>query len=250
MWIVYVAIFIGITGIIIAVIKIGQNISKQKKEPVICEKAEITKMKSDTRIVTSSGSSTVDSGGYEQTNYHLTFKLKSGKSLTFKVNKKLYLKLNEHQTGMLTYKGYKLIKFEYEGYPIQTKERKALNGTAFFGKKKHTNPTVLFYGEAKSLDVDFYSDQKIKCDQLELNRFIDQLGNEQNDNFFSLENDELTILEVANNGENDVFEIVYMKPDSSVRYIGQVNGINRLKAVIDSYFKKENLIKLYDLTEE
>jgi len=251
MWIVYVAILIGLAGIIIAVIKIGRNISKQKKEPVISEKAEIIKMKSDTRSVTSSGASTVDSGNsYEQTSYHLTFKLKSGKSVTFKVPKKLYLKLSEHQTGMLTYKGYKLIQFEYEGYPINTSERKLLNNTSFFTKKNHTNPTVLFYGEIKDLDVNYHSDQKISCDQIELNRLIDQLSNQSSGNFFSLEDREKNVLEVSNSGANDDYEIVYMTAHSISRFIGLVNGSKLLKKLIDSYFKNENLTDLYGLKEE
>ncbi|MCF7930680.1 MAG: DUF2500 domain-containing protein [Acholeplasmataceae bacterium] len=251
MWIVYIAVLIGLAGVVIAVIKIGKNMSNQRKEPIISEKAEVVKMRSDTRSVTSSGASTVDtSGSYEQTSYHLTFKLKSGKSVTFKVGKKLYLKLSEHQTGMLTFKGYKLIKFEYEGYPINTMERKELNHTAFFTKKKHTNPTVLFYGELKDLDINYHSDQKISCDQLELNRLIDQLSNQSSENFFALEDHEQNILEISNNGKTDDFEIIYMKANSVSRFIGYIKGNILLKKVIDSYFKNENLIDIYGLKEE
>lgn len=162
MWIVYVALFVGVAGVVIASIRIGKNISSPKREPV----------------------------------------------------------------------------------------KKAINADMFFGKKKHTDQTVAFYGEAKDLAVNFHSDQQILCDKLELFRFIDQLWQQTSQNFFALENDGKQILEISNNGKSDDYDLAYLVPNSDVRYIGNIKGTKLLKSVIDSYFNQDDLIELFHLIEE
>lgn len=248
---VYIALGISAIAIFLAIIKIIHNVIKQVKEPTINEKAEIVRTNRETNIVKSGGEATVDTvRGYQKSTYYVTFKLKNKKLVTFKIRKKLFVKLFEHQTGMLTYKGYKLVDFEYEGYPVNTPQRKTMSPTQFFEGKKHTSPVVRFYGEAKELDVDYHSDQAIDCDQMELNKFIDQLIHNESENFFSLESSKGQILEVSNDGINDKFEIVYMQTGSKDRFIGIVDGCETLKSVIDAYFKEENIMENYKLTIE
>jgi len=122
--------------------------------------------------------------------------------------------------------------------------------TAFFQRKRHTSQVVDFYGESKELDVNYYSSEKIQCDQEELNRFIDQILNNQYESFFALENNTGNIIEVSNAGNSDLFDIVYMEKQTDMRFIGEIRGFKELKTLIDAYFKDEEITKKFKLSAE
>ncbi|MFH2117944.1 MAG: DUF2500 family protein [Bacillota bacterium] len=250
-WLVNIAL--GISGIVIilALYAFIRNIIRQLREPRVIEKAEVARTNREITFISSSGTSTIaSSNGYGKSTYFVTFKIESGRLVTFKVKKQFFLSISDHQTGILTYKGYKLLNFDYEGYPINSIQWKSLNISPFFGSKKHNAPVVRFYGEAKELDVNYHSDQAIDCDQTELNRFIDQLINQESDNFFCLQNEKNQILEVSNSGKNEEFELVYMHPTSQDRFLGKVTGAEALKSVIDAYFNELDVIKEFNLSIE
>jgi len=251
MWLVYIALALAIIIMLYVIYSIIKNIIRQTKEPIMSEKAEVSRKNKENKIVKSNGVYTVDtSGGYERANYYVTFKLRSGKLVTFKVKKKFYLQFENHQTGLLTYRGYKLICFDFEGYPVNDKKRKQMNQTAFFGGKRHTSEVVHFYGESKELDVDYHSTEKIECDQEELNRFIKQLVNNKFESFFILENKEGNVLEVSHDGNSELFDIAYMQPKSKERYLGNLTGIEELKLVVKEYFNHQEMIEKFKLTAE
>ncbi|MBN2300392.1 MAG: hypothetical protein JXC31_04295 [Acholeplasmataceae bacterium] len=128
--------------------------------------------------------------------------------------------------------------------------KKTIQSNAFFYQKNHQEPTILFYGEAKELDVNIYSDKKVSVSFEELCRFISQLPKQTLENFFCLENQYQQVLEVSNNGKDDVYELIYFNISSNQRYCLIINGIELLNEIVHQYFIGENINQKYNFTTE
>ena len=250
-WIVYIAAALAVIITLYIVYKIIKGIIRFSKEPLVKENAEVVRMNRELKKIHSGKHATnAKLNEKDKANHYVTFKLDSGKIVTFMVSKKLYCDLEKHQTGLLHYRGFKFIDFSFDHKTFNEIKKNQTEMMTFFGTKKHDSKTVEFYGEAKELDVNYHSNQTIKCDQIELIRFINQLVNQKCESFFVIEDHEGQILEVSNQGDTELFDLVYMNTQNNERYIGDIKGTKSLELVIDSFFKEEELVKKYELKKE
>lgn len=114
MWIVWVVIGGALIGAFAGVVVVIKNRSEQAKLPVERIEATVLATRSEIKLMNQNFTSgTVDSAGaYESKQYFADFKLKGGKKLTFKLQKRDWLKLHEGDKGILVYRGTKWIALE------------------------------------------------------------------------------------------------------------------------------------------
>ena len=184
--VIFLFILLGIVAMVAAMVVVFKNIRANIKIPEETVSATLKGVRSQIKQVNQNYSSeTVDSAGGEVKQYFADFKLKGGKKLTFRINRKKALSYHDGEVGQLTYKGNKFIDFT-----VTEKEKKLPLKDLFFLQEKKTGETVDFYGEAEQLNLSVPSDQRLKCDYSDIKRLTERLLEDQSDWFFLLKSKE------------------------------------------------------------
>ena len=240
--IVIIALVFGLIAIIISVLVIKSNISKQRKAKNERVEATVLRTESNTRMVSSSGASTVDSGsGYEKTEYFIEFKLITGERKRFKVKKKEFLSLHDGDQGYLLWKGYKYLGFEpksqVEGTNFLQKEE-----MYFFQKSSKTGPVFTFYGELTSQKISLFSDNQMEVDESEVKTIWKKMIGNKKDSFIVITNGKQEYLELSFTVSNQKAEVYYTN-DIGRYGIEDVKNIQVLE-IIHQFYISEDLILL------
>jgi hypothetical protein len=115
----------------------------------------------------------------DEKQYIIDLKLRTGKKRSFEVVKKVWLHLHEGDQGILTHKGSELIDFV-------VKKSLYHEHKSFFKNNIKTEPILYFYGEAKELGLNIFSDRKTEIDLQDVAYLIKEIKEDQTDWFFSL----------------------------------------------------------------
>lgn len=200
---VYIAIafvFIGLIAAVIGLLYVKKTRNEQKNAPI--ERAEVTVVGAFTEVKMMNSnftSQTVDrANSYEQKVYSVQFRMKNNKKLTFKLNKKTWLKYHDGDQGILTYQGYKIIDFEPKKLIDITND--------YFGHEQELGKTAWFYGEAQGLRINIPSSQPILCDMRELKSLISALEDDSSDWFFTIKVDDQIEIQFERDGQMNIKE--------------------------------------------
>lgn len=101
-------ILIAFIAIIVALVLMGKNSKTQKNSPELMVQATVL----GTYANEQSAYSVDSSNSNTNSTYYADFLLADNTKMRFKIKKKMFLELHDHDQGTLVYKGNKLIKFE------------------------------------------------------------------------------------------------------------------------------------------
>jgi hypothetical protein len=232
-----VAGVIGFLAAISAIIYIIVIIMRNSKLPIVTGMAEVVRSDANSLVVNADGTTTLDEfRGSANKSFLLSFRLENGQKVTFRVKKELYFHVLEHQTGVLTYQGYKLISFNYEGYPIATKQRKRLSTLAVFSGQADDTTDVVVYGECQALKIEIRSDEAINCTLKEVNDYLQRILNKNYEHFIVLTHRNGNGLEITSTKKDGFVEIVFLVTKEKHRYTITIGNSQEIINLIESFF--------------
>lgn len=193
-----VFVFVGIIAGIIGFLVMRKNQIKQKNTPVESVQVTVGGTHTETKMTNKNfTSSTVDSfNAYEQKGYYVQFRTKNNKKLSFRVNKKEWLSYHDGDQGILTYQGYKIIRFEPK------KATSKYNG--YFDSSVQGKNTCWLYGEAIGLQVYVPSTKPVICNHQDIELFLKDLMDDESDWFFTIKNSLKEEIQIEREGKNMV----------------------------------------------
>ncbi|TNF09893.1 MAG: DUF2500 family protein, partial [Bacillota bacterium] len=176
-----VFIFVGLIAGFIGFLVMRKNQVNQKNSPIEQTAVVVIGNYTESRVLGENFQQTVDTvRGFTDKSYYVRFKTKTRKILSFKVKPKAWYKYHEGDQGILTYQGYKILKFEPKNLGI-----KDIN---YFDRTNKEGVTGWIYGESKGLDISIPSSEAKLFDTKDLELFIKDIKNDESDWFFTIKN--------------------------------------------------------------
>jgi hypothetical protein len=227
---IYLGILIGLISAIFAIYYIMNQKLKLERNLVI-ELAEV-KMKC----------STIEEN---HVTYLITFKFENGVEKTFKVNKKLFFNLEEHQTGRLSYQLNKLIQFDYEDYPIHQMKSEQ----HYFLDKTIEKPKAYVYGINKELGINIELNQRVASDINEVNNYIKAAKKCVSDHFIVILHQNKSTLEIAYSLVKEAFDIRYSYRLETMSFLKTVI-FEEIDNLIQEFFRGADLRERWEFEKE
>jgi len=231
----------AIGAIVVAALVMSKNKQTQNAEPEQYVRAEVIRTDSTTRKVATAGRKY----SYDHTQYFVVFRDDYNKEIELNCSKNIFESLQTGFYGDLVYKGTRFVSFvrmnEHEESRIQTK----LEESYFFEKSTpRTNP-VEFYCDAPSLGIKIAYDSPILLDDDEVIRYVNSMLENNQQNFFGLDNKQ-QVIQFFNEGENDEVLIDIPDVEKNGSYQAIIKGINKTKSIVRAYYRGDDVFSLAD----
>jgi hypothetical protein len=193
-----IVIMISVGAIVLAIVIMNRNRRADSARPIETIPAMFLETTSEHRYLNDQSSKmVVDRSKSGIVEHYVIFKMNTDKKIAFKVKRNIALAYRKGETGHLTFQGSRFIAFVATGKEMLVDEN-------FFSMRKRLPPLVWLYGEAREIGLSIPSDNPFQSDQMDLQKLVKDLEDDDSDWFFVITNRHNDLLQVERKGQDEV----------------------------------------------
>lgn len=249
MLVVYLAlgfVVVAMGAVVVALVVMARKRKAQAALPVVESRVTVLGTYDEIQQTGSSMTGgTVDSAdAWEQKRYFAEFRLEDGAKKRFRVDKKLFLSLHDHDEGTLTFQGEKVLGYKKKAGG-KGKAKTPKEPLFFMKDTARAGKVVKFYADAPSLGVTLESKSAIDVDFEEISAFMDRLADCREETFFVLEDDRGAILQMSMASTGGRLEADLPVSDRGGSFIGETPDVPAAKELVRRWLEGEDVAAAY-----